>query len=249
MVIATLLHPQKKKFSMIEYICATIVCLGLICFGMAEFQTQPTFHPIGIIFVSLSVFADALLPNAQERVFVQYHAPRSEVTFYTNLFTLMIMTISTFASGDLWNCFQFMSNHSTITIYILIYTIISYVAISCHMHVVQMYGGVAAVLVATGRKAMTLIVSFLLFPKVYTVYYPIGTILVLSGLTWASLSKVYNKNGNGSNGKKSMKPTNTDTVVVPLLSMKSRRSDIMNEDDDANDINHNSTTIPRDNRR
>ena len=243
MVIATLLHPHKKKFSMIEYICATIVCLGLICFGMAEFQTQPTFHPIGILFVSLSVFADALLPNAQEKVFVQYHAPRSEVTFYTNLFTLMIMTISTYASGDLFRCFRFMSEHSTITIYIFIYTIISYIAISCHMNVVQMYGGVAAVLVATGRKAMTLIVSFLLFPKVYTIYYPIGTILVLSGLTWASLSKVYSKGGNSnshgnsnsnSNSKKSETMTmNTDAGVVPLLlAMKSRRSDIMNEDDD-----------------
>ena len=255
MVIATLLHPHKKKFSMIEYICATIVCLGLICFGMAEFQTQPTFHPIGILFVSLSVFADALLPNAQEKVFVQYHAPRSEVTFYTNLFTLMIMTISTYASGDLFRCFRFMSEHSTITIYIFIYTIISYIAISCHMNVVQMYGGVAAVLVATGRKAMTLIVSFLLFPKVYTIYYPIGTILVLSGLTWASLSKVYSKGGNNnshgnnnnnnnSNSKKSETMTmNTDAGVVPLLlAMKSRRSDIMNEDDDDDD-NHDESHI------
>jgi solute carrier family 35 (adenosine 3'-phospho 5'-phosphosulfate transporter), member B3 len=240
MVIATLLHPNKKKFTMIEYICATIVCLGLICFGMAEFQTQPTFHPIGILFVSLSVFADALLPNAQERVFVQYHAPRSEVTFYTNLFTLMIMTITTFASGDLLNCFHFMYEHSKITIYIFIYTIISYIAISCHMNVVHMYGGVAAVLVATGRKAMTLIVSFLLFPKVYTIYYPIGTILVLSGLTWASLSKVYSKNGNG---KKSKKSENTDSVVVPLLSMKTHRSDIMNDDDGKDSDHRNSNTM------
>ena len=242
MVIATLLHPNKKKFTMIEYICASIVCLGLICFGMAEFQTQPTFHPIGILFVSLSVFADALLPNAQERVFVQYHAPRSEVTFYTNLFTLMIMTVSTYASGDLWSCFRFMYEHSTITIYIFIYTVISYIAISCHMNVVQMYGGVAAVLVATGRKAMTLIVSFLLFPKVYTVYYPIGTILVLSGLTWASLSKIYSK----SNDKKSKKQMSADSVVVPLLSLKTHRSDITNDEDDGYDHVTNTSTASRD---
>ena len=233
MVIATVLHPHTQKFNMTEYICATIVCCGLICFGMAEFQTQPTFHPIGIILVSLSVFADAVLPNAQERVFVQYHAPRSEVTFYTNLFTLMIMTMTTLASGDLLNCFYFMYEHSKITIYIFIYTIISYIAISCHMNVVHMYGGVAAVLVATGRKAMTLIVSFLLFPKVYTIYYPIGTLLVLSGLTWASLSKVYSKSSsNGKKGKKTM--NHTDSVVVPLLlsSMKTHRSDIMDIDGD-----------------
>jgi drug/metabolite transporter (DMT)-like permease len=260
MVIATVLHPNKKKFSMVEYICATIVCIGLICFGMAEFQTRPTFHPVGIVLVSLSVFADALLPNAQEKVFIQYQAPRSEVTFYTNLFTLMIMTLSTYASGDLLQCFRFMSEHSTITIYIWIYTIISYIAISCHMNVVQMYGGVAAVLVATGRKAMTLMVSFLLFPKEYTIYYPIGTILVLSGLTWASLSKVYHQNSSNNNKKGSHKKTTSTTssttttttstnsdagIVLPLLQstmMKSRRSDIINDDDDnGDDIHHHHT--------
>ena len=58
------------------------------------------------------------------------------------------------------------------------------------MNVVKRFGGVAAVLVATGRKGMTLILSFLLFPKAFSWYYPMGACLVLGGLLVASLCKM-----------------------------------------------------------
>jgi drug/metabolite transporter (DMT)-like permease len=224
MIIASLLQPQ-KKFTTTEYTCAVIICIGLICFGAAEFQTQPLFHPIGIFLVSLSVFADALMPNAQESVIRTYHATPSEVTVYTNLFTSILMTITTLVSGDFSACLKLMKADRTVAMYIGVYTLISYVAISYYMKVVQLYGGVAAVLVATGRKALTLIVSFLLFPKVYTIYYPMGTILILSGITYASLSKVYNKSVNNNNSNNSSKNgnkkiDNDPSIVessVPLL--------------------------------
>jgi len=61
------------------------------------------------------------------------------------------------------------------------------------MNVVKRFGGVAAVLVATGRKGMTLTLSFLLFPKAFSWYYPIGALLVLGGLLVASLHKMRNR--------------------------------------------------------
>jgi solute carrier family 35 (adenosine 3'-phospho 5'-phosphosulfate transporter), member B3 len=191
MMIASLLH--QKMFTSTEYTCAMAACIGLILFAAADFQTRPSFHPIGLVLVSASVFADAILPNAQESLFRNYNASRLEVTLHTNLFTLIIMTVSTIVSGDLFRCVRLMLSNRLLCLYFFIYTFVAYVAISFHMNVVKRYGGVAAVVIATGRKAMTLIVSFLLFPKAFTWYYPLGTMLVLSGLTWASLSKLYSK--------------------------------------------------------
>lgn len=71
-------------------------------------------------------------------------------------------------------------------------------AISVHMTVVKKYGGVVAVLVATGRKGMTLILSFLLFPKAFSWLYPIGALLVLGGLLAASLHKLSRKSHSTS---------------------------------------------------
>jgi solute carrier family 35 (adenosine 3'-phospho 5'-phosphosulfate transporter), member B3 len=190
MIVASVVH--KKMFTVTEYVCAAAASAGLVMFAAADWDLSPTFHPIGLALVSLSVCADAVLPNAQEGLF-KLGSSRLEVTLYTNVFTLGIMTVTTAMSGDLMACLQQMMINRQLAIYFGIYTFIAYVAISFHMNVVKRYGGVAAVLVATGRKAMTLILSFILFPKGFSWLYPVGSVLVLGGLTVASLSKIHSK--------------------------------------------------------
>lgn len=190
MVVASILH--KKVFSTVEYILAICVSLGLVLFAAADWSVAPSFHPIGLAFVSLSVCADAILPNAQEKLF-QGGSSRLEVTFYTNIFTLMAMTVTTLISGDLLGMIAFARTNRLLCMYIGVYTFIAYIAISVHMTVVKKYGGVAAVLVATGRKGMTLILSFVLFPKAFSWLYVAGGVLVLGGLLLQSLWKIENK--------------------------------------------------------
>jgi len=237
MLIASIIH--KKVFSALEYVCAAAVCAGLILFAAADWDLSPSFHPIGLALVSLSVCADAFLPNAQEGLF-KLGSSRLEVTLYTNIFTLAIMTVSTFFSGDLVATLNQMMNNRQLTIYFSIYTFIAYIAISFHMNVVKRYGGVAAVLVATGRKAMTLILSFLLFPKGFSWFYPAGAVLVLGGLLVSSLSKIQSRrkvqssslphtNGNNNNGM----PNGDES-----RSLKAHQSDIMDSPPSSADINH-----------
>ena len=193
MLIASVVH--KKLFTVTEYLCALAACTGLVMFAAADWNVSPTFHPIGLALVSLSVCADAVLPNAQEGVF-KLGSSRLEVTLYTNIFTLLIMTVYTLISGDLMGSLHQIINNRQLTIYFAIYTFIAYVAISFHMNVVKRFGGVAAVLVATGRKAMTLIFSFLLFPKGFSWFYPMGSVLVLGGLLISSLANMRSKDRN-----------------------------------------------------
>ena len=78
---------------------AVAISIGLIMFAAADWKLTPTFNSIGLVLVSLSVVADAILPNAQEKLF-RAGASRLEVTFYTNIFTLIAMTISTIAVAE-----------------------------------------------------------------------------------------------------------------------------------------------------
>mmetsp|Transcript_2779 Transcript_2779/g.6598 ORF Transcript_2779/g.6598 Transcript_2779/m.6598 type:complete len:397 (+) Transcript_2779:310-1500(+) len=193
MIVASIFH--KKVFSSMEYLFAFCICLGLVFFAAADWSLAPTFHPIGLVLVTLSVCADAVLPNAQERLF-RMGSTRLEVTFFTNIFTLIAMTITTFLSGDLTGLYRFVwesPDSKRLCHYIMVYTFIAYVAISFHMTVVRRFGGVSAVLVATGRKGMTLIVSFLLFPKEFSWLYVVGALMVLGGLMMSSLHRINNK--------------------------------------------------------
>ena len=186
MLIATIMN--KSVFSASEYFSAIGISIGLIMFTAADWQTSPTFNPIGVVLVSLSVFADSLLPNFQQKVFSN-GASRLEVTVYTNILVLIAMTATTLWSGDLMSTLNLMRSDTRLLNYFIVYTFIAYIAVSAYMQIIKRYGGVAAVLTATARKALTIILSFCLFPKAFSWLYVFGVLLVLGGLLHTSLLK------------------------------------------------------------
>lgn len=207
MVIASIFN--KRIFLSVEYVLAFAVCLGLILFAAAEWKLAPTFHPIGLVLVSLSVVADSILPNAQERLF-NLGSSRIEVTFFTNIYTLIAMTFTTIFSGDLFGFANYAMGNSTLCIYVGVYIAVSYIAISLFMQIVKKFGAVAGVLAGTARKAMSLVLSFLIFPKEYSWLYTAGSILVLGGLLASSFVKM-NKgksSRDGSGASESRRATN-----------------------------------------
>jgi len=198
MILATFING--KSFHKSEYISALSVCSGLIVFAAADWKLTPTFSPLGIGLVSASVCADAVLPNAQERLF-RTGSSRLEVTLYTNFFTLVAMTFTTLLSGDLLGAILVASRDRTLLLYMILYTAVSYLAVLTYMNVVQKFSGVTAVLLATARKGMTLVLSFLLFPKAFSWFYVSGAALVLGGLAVSSLVKQRDKKMRSSSCK------------------------------------------------
>eukprot|EP00586_Coscinodiscus_wailesii_P003598 CAMPEP_0172489888 /NCGR_PEP_ID=MMETSP1066-20121228/20161_1 /TAXON_ID=671091 /ORGANISM="Coscinodiscus wailesii, Strain CCMP2513" /LENGTH=369 /DNA_ID=CAMNT_0013258077 /DNA_START=292 /DNA_END=1401 /DNA_ORIENTATION=+ len=196
MIIATIMN--KKVYSPTEYVCAFCVCAGLVMFATADWKLTPSFNSIGLALVSLSVVADAILPNAQEKLFSQ-GASRLEVTVYTNFFTLIALTIMTVSSGALVNTFKMAFSNHQLAIYMVVYTSVSYLAVSSFMSIVKRFGAVIGVFLATTRKGMTLVLSFLIFPKAFSWYYVIGAVLVLGSLMVVSLRKQFIKNKKHEN--------------------------------------------------
>jgi adenosine 3'-phospho 5'-phosphosulfate transporter B3 len=61
------------------------------------------------------------------------------------------------------------------------------------MTAIKSFGSVTTVLIGTARKAMTIALSFLLFPKAFSWYNVAGTALVLGGLLSAEVRKAVEK--------------------------------------------------------
>ena len=74
---------------------------------------------------------------------------------------------------------------STARLYMIIYASVAYVAVSFHMQIVQRFGGVVGVLVGNGRKIITILFSFIFFPKPVSLNYILGVVCSLGGLTAA----------------------------------------------------------------
>jgi len=191
MIIATIVN--KRIFASYEYVCALSICAGLVLFALADYTLNPMkFDVIGLALVGGSVVADAILPNAQERLFRQ-GSSRLEVTVFSNLFTFLAMGIITVSNGTLFKFAKVMAQDHTIALYFGVYTVLSYISISCYMTLVKRFGGVTAVLLTTARKAMTLVLSFLLFPKGFSWLYVHGSLLVLGACMVASIMKKLEK--------------------------------------------------------
>jgi len=78
-----------------------------------------------------------------------------------------------------------------------IYTFLAYIAISFHMALVQEFGGIVTVLVGNTRKAMTIVLSFILFPKPTSWLYAAGGTLVFGSLIGNAIMKERASGGGG----------------------------------------------------
>lgn len=187
MIIATIVN--SRIFHSYEYLCALSICAGLVLFAMADYALDPLqFNTTGLMLVSGSVVADAILPNAQEHLFKD-GSSRLEVTVFSNLFTFLGMTVVIVGNGALVHFIRDIKGDATLAMYFAVYTVLSYISISCYMTLVKRFGGVTAVLLTTARKAMTLVLSFLLFPKGFSWLYVYGSMLVLGAVMVASICK------------------------------------------------------------
>jgi len=59
--------------------------------------------------------------------------PPPAVTFYSNIMTLVLMSFSTLLSGDLLGALAYARSNQTAAVYLVMYTLLAYLAISLHM--------------------------------------------------------------------------------------------------------------------
>ena len=125
-----------KKVYWFEFCFGILISAGMVFFAMADFEVSPKFNYFGIGLVSVSVIADAFLPNFQEKVF-EHGSSRGEVTFYTNVLCLAAMTVTFSATGDLQEAVAYSLDSRYALWLMLVYTFLAYIAITFHMALVQ----------------------------------------------------------------------------------------------------------------
>lgn len=172
---------NNKKVYWFEFAFGVLISFGMILFAIADFTNYPNFHFFGIFLVCISVCADGFLPNFQERVFDQ-GSSRVEVTFFTNILCLGAMTFCFTLTGDLPAAFSYAFSNPYALMIMTIYTFLAYIAITFHMALVKEYGGITTMLVGNTRKAITIFLSFVFFPKPMSSLYVLGGVLVFGSL-------------------------------------------------------------------
>jgi adenosine 3'-phospho 5'-phosphosulfate transporter B3 len=112
------------------------------------------------------------------------------------------MTMAFSASGDIPQAFDYAMANPRALVLMTIYTFLAYIAITFHMALVKEFGGIVTVLVGNTRKAMTIVLSFILFPKPMSILYIGGGVLVFGSLVANALMKEKLMNSTGQKSSK-----------------------------------------------
>ncbi|KAM6103441.1 adenosine 3'-phospho 5'-phosphosulfate transporter 2 isoform 2-T2 [Theristicus caerulescens] len=151
---------QGKRYNIADVSAALCMSLGLIWFTLADSTVAPNFNLTGVVLISLALCADAVIGNVQEKAMKLHNGSNSEMH-----------PLQTYG-------------------YAFLFSLTGYFGISFVLALIKIFGALLAVTVTTGRKAMTIVLSFLFFAKPFTFQYVWSGLLVVLGI----FLNVYSKN-------------------------------------------------------
>ncbi|XP_076868759.1 adenosine 3'-phospho 5'-phosphosulfate transporter 2 [Brachyhypopomus gauderio] len=182
---------QGKRYNLADVSAALCMSLGLIWFTLADSKVAPNFNLTGVILISLALCADAAIGNVQEKAMKLHNGSNSEMVLYSYSIGFVYILLGLLSMGGLAPAVAFCSQHPFTTYgYAFFFSLTGYFGISFVLALIKLFGALVAVTVTTGRKAMTIVLSFLFFTKPFTFQYVWGGLLVVFGI----FLNVYSKN-------------------------------------------------------
>lgn len=179
-----------KKYSFLDYIAAVLMCVGLTMFTLADISTSPKFDFVGIVVISLALLCDAIIGNVQEKAMKTYQVSNNEVVFYSYAIACFYLVVITGFSGILWDGFQYCYDTPWTTYKnIFLLSLSGYMGLQAVLTLVRICGATVAVTVTTMRKALSIVISFLLFSKPFVFQYAWSGMLVVLAIYLNHYSK------------------------------------------------------------
>eukprot|EP01102_Stenamoeba_stenopodia_P018289 TRINITY_DN6684_c0_g1_i1.p1 TRINITY_DN6684_c0_g1~~TRINITY_DN6684_c0_g1_i1.p1 ORF type:complete len:319 (+),score=36.28 TRINITY_DN6684_c0_g1_i1:204-1160(+) len=172
----------RKTYSALEYICASLLAIGLIVFTLGNSTVSPSFQPLGVFLGIGSLVTDALVGNHQERLMNQEGVSESEIILAMNGFGFLVGFAFSIVSGYFFEAFQFCAEHPHIYVPIVLNGISCYLTLIVVAMLVNKFGTVVTVMVTSTRKVFTIILSYILFPKPITPAQVVGVLVVVAAI-------------------------------------------------------------------
>ncbi|XP_008829854.1 adenosine 3'-phospho 5'-phosphosulfate transporter 2 isoform X2 [Nannospalax galili] len=182
---------QGKRYNIADVSAAVCMSLGLIWFTLADSTIAPNFNLTGVMLISLALCADAVIGNVQEKAMKLHNASNSEMVLYSYSIGFVYILLGLMCTSGLGPAAAFCSKNPVRTYgYAFLFSLTGYFGISFVLALIKIFGALLAVTVTTGRKAMTIVLSFVFFAKPFTFQYVWSGLLVVLGI----FLNVYSKN-------------------------------------------------------
>ncbi|KAJ0968832.1 hypothetical protein J5N97_021709 [Dioscorea zingiberensis] len=183
MVMGAFIPGLRRKYPAHEYFSAILLVFGLILFTLADSQTSPNFSVIGVFMVSGALVMDSFLGNLQEAIFtLNPETTQTEMLFCSTIVGLPLLIPPMILTGELTKAWNSCYEHPYVYIVLIFEAFATFVGQVSVLSLIAIFGAATTAMVTTARKAVTLLLSYLIFTKPLTEQHGTGLLLIAMGI-------------------------------------------------------------------
>ncbi|KZV41615.1 Adenosine 3'-phospho 5'-phosphosulfate transporter [Dorcoceras hygrometricum] len=183
MIMGAFIPGLRRKYPPHEYVSAILLIVGLILFTLADAQTSPNFSMIGVIMVSGALILDSLLGNFQEVIFTMNpETTQTEMLFCSTLVGMPFLIPPMLFTGELFKAWTSCSQHLYVYGVLVFEAMATFIGQVSVLSLVALFGAATTAMVTTARKAVTLLLSYMIFTKPLTEQHGTGLLLIAMGI-------------------------------------------------------------------
>lgn len=181
-----------KKYNFFDYSAALLLAVSAAFFSVGD-KSGIAFSATGIIIVLVSLVMDALHSVSQDLLLRTYNASLSETLLFTNLFAAGCCFVKLIVAGELLPAMRACAEDPNLYWMFIVRALIVYLGVLCFVSLIKTFGVVFATGVTTVRKILTVLMSFIVFPKVFHMFYLYGIIVFALAMVANFFSVRYEK--------------------------------------------------------
>ncbi|KAK3003608.1 hypothetical protein RJ639_019730, partial [Escallonia herrerae] len=212
MVMGAFIPGLRRKYPAHEYLSVLLLVVGLILFTLADANTSPNFSFIGVVMVSGALVMDSFLGNLQEAIFTMNpETTQMEMLFCSTLVGLPFLVPPMILTGELFKAWSSCLQHPYVYGVLVFEAMATYIGQVSVLSLIAIFGAATTAMITTARKAVTLLLSYLIFTKPLTDQHGSGLLLIAMGIIMKLLpdnkvpSMVPVSNATAKLGKSSLK--------------------------------------------
>ncbi|KAM7494198.1 hypothetical protein LguiB_028807 [Lonicera macranthoides] len=211
MVMGAFIPGLRRKYPAHEYLSAVLLVVGLILFTLADAHTSPNFSVIGVVMVTGALVMDSFLGNLQEAIFTMNpETTQMEMLFCSTVVGLPFLIPPMILTGELFTAWNSCSQHPYVYGVLVFEAMATFVGQVSVLSLIAIFGAATTAMVTTARKAVTLLLSYLIFTKPLTEQHGSGLLLIAMGIVLKLLPE--NK-APAQNSKSDFDPRNGNSYL------------------------------------
>lgn len=185
----------KKRYKPIAYILAGTLSVGVaICLFSRFHESQNNLSLFGIILMLGYVISDAFTSQWQNYIYKEYATPSLEMMWGVNTCSVIFTGVLTFVTGQLDCTIDFAVQHPVFVTHVALLCIPAVIGQLFIFKTIELHGAASFAMIMTGRQAITLITSCIIFGHKFDMIGIVGITIVIGTLIAKNKIQLEKKN-------------------------------------------------------